>query len=172
MKRLEHSLQIAVAHMLQVVLDPDKTWWTSIDHGVGKLGVVEAVNRKKRGVRAGLPDIILMIKIMRLGTRPMLPIIIGIELKSAKGAATEAQRTVAIAWRAMGHSYELARSLEDVHDILVRNNVPMLRRMVTFFKGGGNERPERPAKTWHQRPKRRRKSKGHLSVVLARKAQA
>ena len=34
----EHALQVAVAHMLQVVLDPVKTWWSAIDHAA-KLGV-------------------------------------------------------------------------------------------------------------------------------------
>ena len=28
----EHALQVAVAHMLQVVLDPERTWWSAIDH--------------------------------------------------------------------------------------------------------------------------------------------
>ena len=164
MKRLEHALQMAVAHMLQVVLDPGRTWWTSIDHGVGKLGPAEAGIRKARGVKPGLPDIMLMV----YGSWPCL---IGIELKAGKGVATEAQRTVAAAWRDMGHRYELARSLEDVQDILVRHRVPMLRRM-KFFSGGGHERLERPTKTRHRSEGRGRKSKGNLSLVLAGKAQA
>lgn len=163
MKRPEHALQIAVAHMLQIVLDPERTWWTAIDHGVGKLGVVEASQRKKRGVKPGLPDLMLLV----YGSWPCL---IGIELKAGKGVVTEAQRSVAMAWRNMGHRYELARSLEDVQDILARHRVPTLRRM-TFFSGGGHERVERPTAPRHQRPKRRRKSKSRLSVVLPRAAQ-
>jgi hypothetical protein len=27
----EHALQVAVAHMLQLVLDPEKTWWSAIE---------------------------------------------------------------------------------------------------------------------------------------------
>jgi hypothetical protein len=162
MKRLEHALQIAVAHMLQLVLDPERTWWSAIDHGVGKLGVVEATQRKKRGVKPGLPDIMLLV----YGSWPCL---IGIELKAGKGMATEAQRSVAMAWRNMGHRYEIARSLEEVQDILARHRVPTLRRM-TFFSGGGHECHKRPAKTWHRSEGRGRKSKGHLSLVLPRPA--
>ena len=163
MKRAEHALQIAVAHMLRVVLDPNGTWWTAIDHGVGKLGVVEAVNRKNRGVKPGLPDFIILLK----RTHPYGAI--GIELKSAKGVVSEAQRDVAADWRDLDHSYELARSLEDVQDILVRYRVPVLRHM--NFLGGGYERSERPAPLRYKRPPYRRKSKNHLPLVLAHAAQ-
>jgi len=160
MRRPEQALHLAVAHMLDVVLDPDRTWWTSIDHGVGKLGWKEAGIRRARGVKPGIPDIILM---------PQDTPLIGIELKSATGYASEPQRLVAKAWLAMGHRCEMARSLEDVQDILDRYDVPVLRRM--NFLGGGYERPERPAPSRHRRPKRQRKPKGHLPVVLPRAAQ-
>ena len=162
MKRLEHSLQMAVAHMLQVVLDPVLTWWTSIDHGVGRLGVVEASQRKRRGVKPGIPDIIIMWDCGML---------IGLELKAGRGRASDAQTEIAETWSRLGFGVWYARSLEEVQSVLERAGVPMRTRM-KFFSGGGNDRLKRPAAPRHQRPKRRRKSKGHLSVVLARKAQA
>ena len=156
MKRLEHALQIAVAHMLQVVLDPERTWWSAIDHGVGKLGVVEASQRKKRGVKPGIPDIIIMYGFANL---------IGIELKVGKGKLTGPQEDVGAAWAVFGCNVFVARSLEEVQDILIECGVPMRTSM--NFLGGGHERVERPAAPRHQRKKRRRKSESRLPVVLA-----
>lgn len=176
MKRLEHALQVAVAHMLQVVLDPDKTWWTSIDHGVGRLGPAEAGIRKARGVKAGLPDILILYKPPPRRVSPgrvaMNDIrVLGIELKAGKGELSDAQWDVATAWTDLGGALiHVARSLEEVQSILLVRGVPIRTRM--NFLGGGYDRSERPATTWHQRPKHRRKPKGGLPVVLARKAQA
>ena len=56
----EHALQVAVAHMLQIVLDPERTWWSSIDAGAGKLSKRSAGMMKARGVKRGIPDIIIL----------------------------------------------------------------------------------------------------------------
>ena len=56
----EHALQVAVAHMLQIVLDPEHTWWSAIDHGAGKLSKRAAGMMKARGVHRGLPDFIVL----------------------------------------------------------------------------------------------------------------
>jgi hypothetical protein len=157
----EHALQVAVAHMLQIVLDPERTWWTSIDHGVGKLGRAEAGIRKARGVKAGLPDIIVMAPDQFL---------IGIELKIDKGKLSPAQIEVGDSWQLMGHSIYVARSLEEVQEILEHCCIPMRHRM--NFLGGGYERRGRSASPRHSRTRHRRKSKNHLPVVLARAPQA
>lgn len=142
--------------MLEIVLDPDRTWWTSIDHGVGKLGPAEAGIRKARGVRAGLPDIM----IMSYGEWPPL---IGIELKAGDGKLSPAQIEVAHGWRSMGFPIDVARSLEEVQQILVLHRIPMRRRMKFF--GGNHGRPLRSAPARHPGAQRRRKSKGAVSVV-------
>jgi hypothetical protein len=157
----EHSLQIAVAHMLDVVLDPKRTWWTAIDHGVGKLGFKEAGIRKARGVKPGIPDIVIMARDF-----PYQPIVIGIELKAGRGDLSEAQIEVRDEWLSMGHGVYVARSLEEVQDILVRAKIPMRRRMNFFSKGANDERASRPAPPGHRRASRRRKPKGYLPLVL------
>jgi hypothetical protein len=161
-KRLEHALQRAVAHMLQVVLDPDKTWWTSIDHGVGRLSKAEAGIRKARGVKAGLPDIMIMTAPIYKPTYP----VVGIELKIGGAMPTDTQVKVADSWFYMGHRIFVARNLETVQKILEECRVPMRTRMTFFAQGEIHADARRFTKTWHQRPKRRRKSKGYLPVVL------
>lgn len=155
MRRREHALQVAVAHMLQIVLDPERTWWTSIDHGVGRLGPAEAGIRKARGVKPGVPDIIVMFGFTNM---------IGIELKIAGGRSSVPQIEVAAAWHRLGHPVFIARSLEEVQSILIDCHVPMRTRM-TFFSGGGHERHHRSAAPRHKRTSGRRKSKNRLPVV-------
>jgi hypothetical protein len=167
-KASEHALQVAVAHMLQLVLDPDLTWWSAIDHGVGKLSRRSAGMMKARGVKAGLPDFIIMAHVRGRQTI-MLGTVIGIELKTDTGKLSPSQREVADAWLAMGHKIYVARSLEEVQAILEYCHIPLRRRM--NFLGGGYERPQRPTPARHSRPRRPRKSKNHLPLVLARAAQ-
>jgi hypothetical protein len=168
MKRLEHALQIAVAHMLEVILVPGVTWWTSIDHGVGRLGFAEAGIRKRRGVKPGLPDIMIMV-----GAREKSVYrVIGIELKVGGGKPTDTQVEVADRWFYLGFRIYVARDLQTVQKILEECRVPLRNRMTFFDQGVAHADARRFTKTWHQRPKRRRKSEGRVPVVLAGKAQA
>jgi hypothetical protein len=105
------------------------------------------------------------------------PYPLGIELKSDKGHSSPAQIAVAEAWSHMGERLEEhgegriyeARSLEEVHDLLVACHVPMQRRL-TFF-GGAHERPGRAAASRHLRPRGSRKSKNDVSLVFPDQAQ-
>lgn len=122
----EHALQVAVAHMLQIVLDPERTWWSGIDHAA-KLSARYGGDRKRRGIRPGLPDFIIM---------PQNMPVLGIELKTNKGKLSPPQIETAVAWIHMGHNIHVARSLEEVQEILEFCHVPMRRRMVFFPKQG------------------------------------
>lgn len=159
MRRPEHALQVAVAHMLQIVLDPERTWWSAVDAGAGKLSKRSAGMMKARGVKPGLPDFIIMAK-----NSPIL----GVELKTIKGRLSPAQREVAVTWQRMDHNHFVARSLEEVQEILEFCHVPMRRRMTIF--GGSHEgiAPRRPASPRHRRARHPRQSKGALPVVQRR----
>jgi hypothetical protein len=62
---LEHDLQISCTDMLRLVLLPD-VQWTAVDHAhsldrrIGRegrpIGLIEAMKRKARGIRKGIPD--------------------------------------------------------------------------------------------------------------------
>jgi len=168
MRRREHGLQIAVAHMLTITLDPAHTWWSSIDHGVGKLGKAEAGIRKRRGVKRGLPDIIIM---ARHEQSYLGPLMFGIELKSDDGALTDAQVEIANTWQHLGFDVYVARSVEEVQDILLQRAIPMVRKL-TFFSGGDHARPGRLAGARHPRSRRRRRrAEDAVPVVQRRPAQ-
>ena len=120
----EHSLQVAVKHMLDLILDPGEVWWSAIDHGVGKLTRAEAGLRKARGVKAGLPDFMFLPK-----GRPLLCI----EMKTENGQLSWSQIACANDWLAMGsQGIYVARSLEEVQEILEHCCVPLRRRMQFF----------------------------------------
>ena len=173
MRHSEHALQVAVAHMLTVVLDPDRTWWSGIDHGAGKMSKAAGGMMKARGVKRGLPDIIILTHFDICGAAGA-PFLLGIELKSEKGRSTPDQLLVADKWLEIGGSVhacfiEVAHSLEEVQDILERNNIPMCRRM-TFF-GGDHERRERLTAPRHPRARPARRAKGRVPMVQRRPPQ-
>jgi hypothetical protein len=112
-------------------------------------------------VKRGLPDFII------LANRPgFYGSALGIELKSDKGRLSPEQREVCAAWDRMGLGIHVARSLEDVQEILETCGVPMRRRMNLFAKGASHEPAVRPQTPRHKRPPRRRRPAGALPVVL------
>lgn len=172
MRQREHSLQIAVAHMLQLVLDPQRTWWTAIDHGAGRMSPAAAGIRKARGVKRGLPDFLILAR----STSPYFrPVVLGIELKTDQGKLSPDQLLVADSWLAMGQAICVARSLEEVQAILEHWHIPM-RRKLTFWSQRHDphsyevidEHPARAATARHRRPRRARKPPHNVSVVQRR----
>ena len=164
----EHALQVAVAHMLAIVLDPHLTWWSAIDHGAGKLSKRAAGMMKARGVKRGLPDFMLLwIGLSPIGAR--IGNLVGIELKTESGTLSEAQAKTRLDWLSMGFTIYVARSLEQVQDILINCHVPMLRKMT--FLGGANVRPLRSRAPRHRRARRAGRAKNHMPMVQRRQAQ-
>lgn len=123
-KRPEQTLQIAVASFLRAALRAP-TYWTAIDHGVGKLGVVEATLRKKRGVKAGIAD---MLVIQRHGDR-MRPMVVWIELKADKGSQSLGQKMFQAAVEENGCIYFVARSVDEVSGFLRGVGIPLHARL-------------------------------------------
>jgi len=145
--------------MLEVVLDPAKTRWSSIDHAA-QLSARYGADRKRRGVKRGIPDIILMAQ----GRQPVA-LVIGIELKVGKGSLSPEQKEVRDAWIAMGHQHYVARSLPEVHEILDHCHVPLRRRM-TFVGGERESKPAlRSAPTRNRRPSNRGRPASPVPVV-------
>jgi VRR-NUC domain len=152
-KQSEHRLQIAVAHLLAVVLDPAQTWWSALDHGAGKMTPASAGLRKARGVQRGLPDFIILFKNELLG----------IELKSDKGRLSPEQVETGDRWMSLGHDIAVARSLEDVQDILDAWHIPMRVRM--RIMGGSNGRAARTTQPRDRGPRRAGRAAATLPVV-------
>lgn len=119
----EHALHQAVAQYLRLALRPP-VYWTSIDHGAGKMSLAAAARAKARGVKAGLPDILVFVPRDGGGAS----VVIGIELKTPVGRLSTAQKETHEQMTAAGARCRVARSLEHVEDILRANGVPLHAR--------------------------------------------
>lgn len=122
----EHDLQVRVVAFLERAL-AGVAWWSGIDHGAGKMSDAEAGRRKARGVKPGIPDIVVLWR----------GLLIGIELKAAAGVASKAgagvqseeQRAVEAAWLEHGAHYFVCHSALEVNAALVRVGVPLRYRV-------------------------------------------
>ncbi len=115
-KRPEQTLQIQVARYLAVALRYP-VWWSSIDHAA-KLGKVAAGQRQARGVKPGIPDLMIL---WPDGNRTK---ILGIELKSPTGSQSPVQKDVETAWAACHVPVVVCRSLQEVETALTIWRVP------------------------------------------------
>ncbi len=115
----EQRLQISTANYLRMALRPPVVW-SAIGHGGG--GAVRGAILKAMGVAPGMPDLIVFAP---GGHAPYYPIVIAIELKAPKGSLSPEQRDMAVAFRSVGVSYYVARSVEDVAMILRREGVKL-----------------------------------------------
>lgn len=101
----EHALQGAVAAFLARAL-PAGCWHSSIDHA--GTSARHGALLKARGVRRGLPDILIICNTLT----------IWIELKTLDGRVSIEQREFADAVKGAGHCWWVARSVQDVQDLL------------------------------------------------------
>lgn len=108
----EYALQRTVAQFLPLAL-PFDAFFTAID--IGTAGSPRAgAARKARGVKAGLPDVLIVWRGVTLW----------IEIKVA-ASLSPAQKTIREELRRNGHFWELARSLDDVRFACVAAGIPM-----------------------------------------------
>ncbi|MDF7673518.1 VRR-NUC domain-containing protein [Acetobacteraceae bacterium ESL0709] len=118
----EDDLHKAVASLLTVIiaeqgkLSPLGVWWCSIEHRNAK-SAREGARRKRRGVIAGIPDIMIGYDHRSFW----------IELKTDKGTLSTTQKCFHAVLRASGHVVDVCRSLEDVRACLEANRIPVQR---------------------------------------------
>lgn len=123
----EHNLQRAVVDYLCAAIGPPGverggSMWHSIDHANARDARAGA-ERKGRGVIAGIPDVVL-IRAGRLH---------GIELKSAKGRLSDAQKAYMDALLACGGAFAVVRTLEDLAFVLMGWGVPLRCKLLPFI---------------------------------------
>jgi hypothetical protein len=109
----EKLLHKAVAAYLNAVL-PTSVWWTTFPAGGG--GVIRGATLKAQGLKAGVPDIL----IIRHGTAYW------IELKAPKGISSGAQieTTRALEWA--GCFVAVCRSIDNVRLVLDSWRIPTI----------------------------------------------
>lgn len=113
----EHDLQAAVAEYLTLTL-PHEAVFCSIPNG-GKRAKATAGKLKAEGLKAGAPDLLILCR----GRA------IGLELKTGKGRLSPQQMAFSMRWTTAGGVYAVARSLEDVADLLDAAGVPLRARI-------------------------------------------
>ena len=111
--RLESALHAQVAAYLRVALR-HPWWFTTFPAGGG--GRVRGAQLKARGLRAGMPDLLVF--------GPAWTVI-GLELKSDKGRLSKEQVETHDAMRACGFSVFVCRSVDDVEAVLDAAEVPL-----------------------------------------------
>jgi hypothetical protein len=117
----EHHLQASVAEFLGYALPPHEALFLSIPNG-GKRAKATAGKLKAEGLQPGAPDLLILWK----GRA------IGLELKTGKGRLSSEQLAFSMRWTTAGGLYAVARSLEEVADLLDAAGVPLRARI-----GGG-----------------------------------
>lgn len=116
-KHPEQTLQTQVATFLHWALPPDIPW-SAIGHGGG--GKLRGMILKGMGVQAGWPDLHLIVR-----GRPIY-----IEIKSASGTLSEAQKAVHSAITVAGGVVSVCRSVDDVRAFLEILGVPLQARLM------------------------------------------
>jgi hypothetical protein len=104
-----------LAKLLAYYIDRNNTFWTSIENR--PLSLISAVVQKKRGVRAGMPDVAVF---HRRGGRIK---IVFIELKSRRGVMTDNQKQVRTELLRIGARWWLARTARAGVEALHRSGV-------------------------------------------------
>ena len=113
----EDALHAAVADLLDLVLLPP-AWWTTFPLGGG--GKARGGKLKRRGVKAGVPDILIVCDCQAFW----------IELKSAKGVLNADQKATIPQLISAGCRVAIARSVADVLAMLDAWGIPHKRVVI------------------------------------------
>jgi hypothetical protein len=112
----EFAEQVRLVEQLQELLDPGVVFFSALENR--PRSALAGLLQKRRGVRAGLPDLMIIVN-----WRP--PVFI--EMKSKRGVPSAAQRRVFAELRAAGADVYLARTSAAALEALRRSNVPFRR---------------------------------------------
>ena len=111
MARPEDRLQMRSRMFLDACLAVPH-YWSSIAHE-RKQSPASGQRQKARGVRAGLPDIIIIVA----------GYVLAVELKSATGTVTPSQAATAGKLRELGHGYSVVRSIQQLGEEITRAGI-------------------------------------------------
>jgi hypothetical protein len=101
--REEWREQTRLAEFLHELIDPATTFWTSLENK--PLSQLSGVFQKLRGVRSGIPDVLVFFRLPDGSVR-----IVFVELKSRSGTASKTQKQTRLAMLPAGAVWYLARS--------------------------------------------------------------
>ena len=120
-KTPEYDFHCEVADTLDKILNPNLTCWSSVEnsnHTGGISGMIKQGKDKRKGVKSGFPDIVILYN----GT------CLCIELKATKGVISDSQDLFHKKIISSGNRIEVVRSLTDLVMVLCVHQVPTLVR--------------------------------------------
>jgi hypothetical protein len=112
-RREEWIEQAKLAELLTEHLDPETTFWTSLENK--PLSRISGMLQKKRGVRSGLPDVLVIVR----QRRPIF-----VELKSHRGGVSKVQKQIRAEMLPAGVRWWMARSARAALMALHHSGVP------------------------------------------------
>jgi hypothetical protein len=121
----EDQFHVSVAELLDVCLKPPLTFYTTFPAGYGKLSKATAGRLRAKGMKAGMPDILVFYRRSHDST-----FVIGLELKARGNSTSAAQRTTHAALQAVGIRTYVVRSLDGV--LLALNDASIPTRPVAL----------------------------------------
>lgn len=111
--RPEDRLQARCRMFLDTHLAPP-AWWSSVGHE-RKQTLRQGQMQKARGIKRGLPDIMIWAP----------GYFLGVELKCGGNKPTDAQHAFHVAMSALGHGYDVVRSVEQLGESLINHGIPL-----------------------------------------------
>jgi hypothetical protein len=114
-RRLEFREHMRLAQLLDRYVDPETTFWTSLENRPRSW--LSGLMARRRGVRSGMPDVLIL-----FGGR-----LIFIELKSRSGVLSKVQREVRLRLLKAGAEWWMVRSARAGLAALCRSGVIFLR---------------------------------------------
>jgi hypothetical protein len=112
-RRPEDDLQRTVCQYLDILMQQGRILYFAVPNG-GKRSIVEAARMKRMGTKPGVPDLILI---------PKVGPVCAIELKSADGTLSLAQKQWTRTLPDFGCPVAVCRSLEEVRQFLFETGV-------------------------------------------------
>ena len=146
-RREEWREHTTLARLLERYLDPTTTFWTSLENRPSSF--LNGLLAKKRGVRSGLPDVMVII--------PQRSVFV--EVKSPSGRASRSQKQIREELVGVGCAWWMARSARAALTALHRSGVPFrrpwrpipLRPWEGPFSGAERRLPQHPEVAARQR---------------------
>jgi hypothetical protein len=124
---LEHKLQMQMAEYLSVSLISPGAWFSSVENSTQRgdtIGRIQQINRKKRGCKTGIPDIIVQY------SNGYAVGVLWLEVKTKAGIVKDEQLRCHAELRAAGAIVEVVRSVKEVEDVLARYGIPHRAKVV------------------------------------------
>lgn len=128
----EIDLHQSAAELLDWLIVPP-AFYTTFPAGWGELPKSTAARLQRCGLKPGMPDILVFDAFAVIANRTY-PKVVGIELKARKGRVRPQQENMRFVLSKLGINVYICRDLDEIIEVLKRENVPLRQRWVDHGK--------------------------------------